>query len=114
MKRINLNDADLSAFRNDEGRGVDIAGTKRLLAAAVASSIDAAAVGVSLAMADTDFNTSLILTLVLLVVTMIFSIAGIHTGAAAGRKFGRPARIAGGIILILIGCKPFIEHFLHL
>ena len=43
-----------SAFRNDEGGGVDIAGTKRLLAAAVASSIDAAAVGVSLAMADTE------------------------------------------------------------
>lgn len=98
----------VSSFRKEEAGNVDIAGTRHLMAAAVASSIDAFAVGISLAMADMDVRSSVLLTSAVFAVTLLASCSGVHAGAAAGRKFGRAAKAVGGIILIFIGCKPFL------
>lgn len=87
-------DADLSA--------------KTMLVMAVATSIDALAVGISLAMAG-DVN---ILTAVLLigVITFTLSAAGVKIGNAFGSRFEKKAQIAGGMILILLGIKILLEH----
>ena len=42
--------------------------------------------------------------------SFIFSIAGVYIGKKAGEKFGKPAEIVGGLILIGIGVKILLEH----
>ena len=75
---------------------------------AVATSIDALAVGISLAMAG-DVN---ILTAVLLigVITFALSAAGVKIGNVFGSRFEKKAQTAGGMILILLGIKILLEH----
>lgn len=77
---------------------------------AIATSIDALAVGVSFACVD-DVN---IFTSVLIigVTTFILSFIGVFIGNKFGAKFKTTAAIIGGIILILIGVKIIIEHIL--
>ena len=79
-----------------------------LVLAAVATSVDAIAVGVSLAMGDMKWPDALTVTGLTLAVTVLASSAGITLGAASGRLFGNAARIAGGLVLIFIGVRPFI------
>ncbi len=75
---------------------------------AVATSIDALAVGISLAMAG-DVN---ILTAVLLigVITFALSALGVKIGNVFGSRFEKKAQMAGGIILVLLGVKILLEH----
>ena len=81
---------------------------KTMFIMAVATSIDALAVGISLAMAG---NVN-ILTAVLLigVITFAFSAAGVKIGNIFGSRFEKKAQIAGGIILIFLGLKILLEH----
>lgn len=81
---------------------------KTMFVMAVATSIDAMAVGISLAMAG-DVN---ILTAVLLigVVTFGFCAAGVKIGNVFGSRFEKKAQAAGGIILLLLGIKILLEH----
>ena len=81
---------------------------KSMFVMAVATSIDALAVGISLAMAG-DVN---IVTAVLLigVITFAFSAAGVQIGHLFGSRFEKKAQIAGGVILILLGLKILLEH----
>ena len=81
---------------------------KTMLTMAVATSIDALAVGISLAMAG-DVN---ILTAILLIglVTGLLSALGVKLGSIFGDKFEKKAQIAGGVILILLGIKILLEH----
>lgn len=94
-----------SAVRGDGGDKVDLDGISRLLVAAVATSIDAFAVGVSLAMSDVTRPDMLVLTAAVGLVTMLASGFGIACGSFLGRRFGRPARVIGGLALIAIGVK---------
>ena len=91
---------------NDES--VDLAGFRNMILAAVATSIDAVAVGVSLAMGDMEFPDAATATVLTLAITVLASAIGISLGSASGRIFGRAAKIAGGIILVFIGCRPFL------
>ena len=91
---------------NDES--VDLAGFRNMILAAVATSIDAVAVGVSLAMGDMEFPDAATVTVLTLAITVLASAIGISLGSASGRIFGRAAKIAGGIILVFIGCRPFL------
>lgn len=84
---------------------VDLNGFSRLLLAAAATSIDAFAAGVSLAMSDVGRTDIFLLTFVLAAVTMAAATAGVSCGSLVGRKFGRPAKVGGGIALIAIGVK---------
>lgn len=94
-----------SALRGDDGDKVDLGGMSRLLVAAVATSIDALAVGVSLAMSDVSLSDMSVLTAAVGLVTMLASGSGIACGSFLGRRFGRPARVVGGLALIAIGVK---------
>ena len=87
--------------------GADL-GFKTMLIMAIATSIDALAVGISLAMAG-DVN---IFTAVALIgaVTFILSCAGVKIGNIFGSRFEKKAHAAGGIILILLGTKILLEH----
>lgn len=80
---------------------------RHMLPLAVACSIDAFAVGVSFAFMQVNIWFSVI---VIGVVTGAFSAAGLHIGHAFGARWQKPAQIAGGVILILIGIKVLLEH----
>ena len=81
---------------------------KTMFTMAVATSIDALAVGVSLAMAG---NVNIwIAILIIGVTTCLFSAVGVKLGSVFGDKFEKKAQVAGGIILILIGFKILLEH----
>lgn len=81
---------------------------KTMFLMAVATSIDALAVGISLAMAG---NVNIWTAAALIgVCTCILSAAGVKIGNVFGSRFERKAQIAGGVILILIGVKIVLEH----
>lgn len=81
---------------------------KTMLTMAVATSIDALAVGISLAMAG---NVNIWLAVCLIgVTTFILSAIGVKIGSVFGDKFEKKAQIAGGVILILLGLKILLEH----
>jgi len=75
---------------------------------AVATSIDALAVGISLAMAG-DVNITLAV-LLIGVVTFALSGLGVKIGNVFGSRYEKKAQIAGGVILILLGLKILLEH----
>ena len=80
---------------------------KTMFTMAVATSIDALAVGVSLAMAG---NVNIwIAILIIGVTTCLFSALGVKLGSVFGDKFEKKAQFAGGVILILIGLNLNIQ-----
>ena len=83
-------------------------GVKTMFVMAVASSIDALAVGISLAMAG-DVNIWLAIALIG-VVTFAMCAVGVKIGSVFGSRFEKKAQAAGGIILILLGIKILLEH----
>ena len=87
-------DADLSA--------------KTMFILAVATSIDALAVGISLAMAG-DVNIWLAVALIGLT-TFVLSAVGVGVGNVFGSRYEKRAETAGGVILILLGFKILLEH----
>ena len=81
---------------------------KTMFIMAVATSIDALAVGISLAMAG---NVNIYTAVVLIgVTTFVLSAIGVKIGSIFGSRFEKPAQIAGGVILILLGAKILLEH----
>ena len=84
----------------------DNMGWKTMLVLAVATSIDASAVGVTFAFLDVNILFAVIL---IGVTTFAFSAAGVKIGSVFGEKYKSKAEIAGGIILILIGLKILLD-----
>lgn len=80
---------------------------KVMLPLAVATSIDALAVGVSFAFLAADIIPAICF---IGVCTFILSAAGVKIGSVFGNRFEKKAEIAGGIILILMGLKILLEH----
>ena len=81
---------------------------KTMFVMAVATSIDALAVGISLAMAG---NVNIWFAIVLIgVITFVMSALGVKIGNVFGSRFEKKAQIAGGVILVLLGCKILLEH----
>jgi putative Mn2+ efflux pump MntP len=78
-----------------------------LLTAAIATSIDALAAGITLPTLDFP---PLPAASMIAVVTFFLSAVGVWLGRRAGDRFGRPAEIAGGVILIALGVKILLEH----
>ena len=80
---------------------------KEMVMLAVATSIDALAVGITFAF----LNTPIIEAIVIIgVTTFALSIFGVFVGNFFGTKYKKKAEIAGGIILVLIGAKILLEH----
>ena len=82
---------------------------RTMLAMAVATSIDALAVGVSLAFLKVNIWSAV---LIIGLTTGAFSAAGVYIGNIFGNKYKSKAELAGGLILILIGTKILIDHTL--
>jgi putative Mn2+ efflux pump MntP len=81
---------------------------RTMLTMAIATSIDALAVGISLSMAG---NVHIFTAVSLIgVVTFFFSAVGVQIGSAFGSKLQKKAQIAGGVILCLLGLKILLEH----
>lgn len=80
---------------------------KEMLMLAIATSIDALAVGISLAALDRPIVES---ATIIGVVTFIISIVGVYIGNFFGNRYKKRAEFAGGIILVLIGVKILCEH----
>ena len=81
---------------------------KVMLVMAIATSIDALAVGVSFAF-ETTFLTMLLAILVIGVTTFILSFVGVKIGSIFGTKYKNKAEFTGGAILILLGIKFLLE-----
>ena len=80
---------------------------KELFLLAIATSIDALAVGVTFAF----LNVNIYLAIAIIgVVTFLLSFVGVVIGNIFGSKFEKGAQIAGGVILIGIGLKILLEH----
>lgn len=80
---------------------------KELFILAIATSIDALAVGIAMAMDDVNIGLAASL---IGITTFILSFVGVAIGNKIGAKFQEKAQIAGGIVLILIGAKILLEH----
>jgi len=81
---------------------------KTMFVMAVATSIDALAVGISLSMAG---NVNIFTAIALIgVTTFAFSAISVQIGSAFGAKLEKKAQIAGGVILCLLGIKILLEH----
>lgn len=81
---------------------------KTMFVMAIATSIDALAVGISLAMAG-GVNIFAAVTFIG-ITTFCFSAVGVKIGSVFGSKFEKKAQMAGGIILIFIGLNILLEH----
>jgi len=81
----------------------------KMLGLAIATSIDALAVGVTFAFFKTDiFRAAIIIGSI----TFFFSIAGVKIGNIFGTRFKSKAEFVGGVVLVLLGIKIVVEHFI--
>lgn len=94
------------ACSHDENINPDFS-IKTMLIMAVATSIDALAVGISFAFLGVNIFTA---AAVIGITTFTFSIAGLKIGNLFGSRYKSKAEIAGGITLVFIGTKILIEH----
>lgn len=92
----------------DEGENVnDKFDFKTMIPLAIATSIDALAIGVTFAFLRINIITS---TLLIGIITAVISMIGVIIGKKFGDKFEKKAQILGGVILILIGVKILLQH----
>ena len=103
---IGLNMIRETIWGDDEEQDSDF-GVRTMLIMAIATSIDALAVGVSMAFLDVNIWIS---AAVICIVTLIISAAGVYLGTMFGTRLGSKAGIVGGLILIAIGVKILVEH----
>ncbi|UCH42125.1 MAG: manganese efflux pump [Dehalococcoidales bacterium] len=96
------------SFRSgDKLRNTDITRGLTLVLLAVATSIDALAVGLTFAFIQIDI---VLATLTIGLVSFVVTIIGLLLGKKVGSLFGKRVEIIGGLILIGIGLKIVIEH----
>lgn len=81
----------------------DLNGLKNVIVGGIATSIDAFAVGISLAMGMTSRPEVAADTVAVFAVTIASVAAGMYGGYCVGRRFGRQAEFVGGAVLIFIG-----------
>lgn len=80
---------------------------KEMFILAVATSIDALAVGITFAFLEVNIVEAVT---VIGVVTFVLSAIGVKVGNIFGTRYKSKAEIAGGVILILLGVKILLEH----
>lgn len=78
-----------------------------MLLLAIATSIDALAVGVTFAFLNVNIVEA---AMIIGITTFGISFAGVKLGSLLGSRFGRWAKMAGGIILIVIGLRILLQH----
>ena len=99
--------------KEDKDRHFNPSSLWMILTLAVATSIDALAVGISFACLNYQTIVSLIYPVVVIAfVSLIFSLLGLYLGVTFGKKIEQRIKpeLVGGIILLLIGVKILLEH----
>ena len=99
----------VESFKRDGARDAGEASLKpsKMLPLAIATSIDALAVGISFAFLHVNIAPAAAL---IGAVTLVLSMLGVKIGNVFGARFKSKAELAGGAILILIGLKILLEH----
>ena len=95
------------AVKNEEENLNDSFSPKTMLPLAVATSIDALAVGVTFAFLDVSIVPAV---LMIGATTFILSAVGVKIGNVFGAKYKSKAELVGGIVLVAMGVKILIEH----
>ncbi|MGL4772369.1 MAG: manganese efflux pump MntP family protein [Clostridium sp.] len=80
---------------------------KKFVLLAIATSIDALAVGVSFAFLDVNIISAGV---IIAITTGIFSFVAVYIGKVCGTILSKKAEVFGGVVLILIGVKILLEH----
>lgn len=91
----------------DTDTDYDRLNVRRLIVLAFATSIDALAVGITLAFVPVSIVGAVTL---IGVTTLVLSFLGVFIGRRVGARLGKPAEIAGGLVLILIGTRILLDH----
>lgn len=95
------------SFKKDDEEEEKPFSIKELFVLAIATSIDALAVGITFAFLQVNIAISVSL---IGVITFILSAIGVFIGHKFGEKYKSKAEFTGGLILILIGLKILLEH----
>ena len=82
---------------------------RELFVLAIATSIDALAVGVTFSMVELSVSVGLAVTLIGCT-TFLISLCGVFVGNVFGARYKNEAEFVGGVILLLIGVKLLLEH----
>ena len=101
------------SFKEDENckQGIDTTNIKILFTLAIATSIDALAVGASFSFLGIDNIANIICNIIIIgIVSFVFSVIGSFIGSSTKKACELRAELFGGIILIVIGSKILIEH----
>jgi putative Mn2+ efflux pump MntP len=98
-----------SFAKKEEEKGADknAFGFIRMLVLALATSIDALAVGITFAFFKVNIYTAILITGA---VTLFIAMGGVIIGSVFGTKFRSKAELAGGAVLVMIGVKIVVEH----
>ena len=97
------------AFSGGEEEADAALSVRAMLPMAVATSIDAMAVGVTFAFTGTYVNIW-VSVMIIGVTTCLLSMIGVKVGSVFGARYEKKAEILGGVILILLGLKILLEH----
>ena len=95
------------ALSKEEDSANDSVDVKTMFLLAVATSIDALAVGITYAFLQVQIVPAVTF---IGVITFSLSVAGVKIGNVFGLKYKKKAEITGGIILIVMGTKILLEH----
>ena len=95
------------AIKNETEKLDDSFSVRTMLPLAVATSIDALAMGVTFAFLQVQIVPAVCF---IGVITFLFSAAGLKVGNIFGAKFKQKAELLGGIVLVLMGIKILLEH----
>lgn len=97
------------AFDSEEEDKDSSLAAGKMFMLAIATSIDALAVGVTFAFLNVNIAEAISL---IGVITFLISAIGVKIGNIFGSRYKKKAEISGGVILILLGIKILLEHFL--
>lgn len=98
------------ALSKDEEEADDSLGFRTMLIMAIATSIDALAVGITFAFLIETISYLIFAISAIGVTTFLLSALGVKIGNIFGVKYKSKAELAGGVILILLGIKILLEH----
>ena len=91
----------------DTERDSDSLNVRELMLLAIATSIDALAVGVTLAFLPVGILNAVVL---IGITTLLVTFVGVVVGRRVGARFGKTAEVAGGVLLVVIGTSILLEH----
>lgn len=93
----------IDSFKNEESAALELKSLRSIIVGGIATSIDALAVGVSMALGERSATDITLQGAAVFLCTWLSVVVGIFFGQRLGKKLGKVARFIGGVILIIIG-----------